>query len=264
MNSQIRNALLLEYYETLRRAWGPQHWWPARTRFEVIVGAYLTQNSSWKNVERALQNLRKGGLLTVKGTREVPLGRLEELIRPSGYFRQKATRLKTFVAYLDHKHGGSLAHMFDQPTAKLRQELLALHGVGPETADSILLYAGDHPVFVVDAYTRRILKRHDILAENRSYDEARTLFETAFANGRGGTQVATSPEEAEKSPGSVRPTTHPPSAVSTRTRPPVVQAYNEMHALIVAVGKDHCLKSNPQCEGCPLQKFLPKPGLPQD
>ena len=139
------------YYYTLFQVWGPQHWWPARTRFEVIVGAYLTQNTSWTNVERALRRLRSAGLLNLRAMREVSLTKLESQIRSAGYFRQKAQRLKTFVAFLDDHYGGSLTRMFAQPTAKLRQELLALNGVGPETADSILLYAGQHPIFVVDA-----------------------------------------------------------------------------------------------------------------
>src|SRR6202165_1850401 len=153
------NAIRL-YYETLFSAWGCQHWWPAQSRFEMIVGAYLTQNTAWTNVEKALSNLRKARLLTISGIRRTPPPKLEQLIRPAGYFRQKAQRLKTFVSFLDERYSGSLDRMFARPTAELRDELLALNGVGPETADSILLYAGNHPVFVVDAYTRRILARH--------------------------------------------------------------------------------------------------------
>src|SRR6266496_6798878 len=158
-------------YDTLFRTWGRQHWWPARTRFEVIVGAYLTQNTSWTNVELALRRLRSAGLLNLRAMREVSLAKLESQIRSAGYFKQKAQRLKTFVAFLDDQYGGSLTRMFAQPTAKLRQELLALNGVGPETADSILLYAGQHPIFVVDAYTRRILERHEIVSPRAGYDE---------------------------------------------------------------------------------------------
>src|SRR5438034_11087140 len=169
------------YYYTLFQAWGPQHWWPARTRFEVIVGAYLTQNTSWTNVERALRRLRSAGLLNVQAMRKVSLAKLESQIRSAGYFRQKARRLKKFVAFLDDHYGGSLARMFAQPTARLRQELLALNGVGPETADSILLYAGQHPIFVVDAYTRQLLARHDILPENARYEVIRKLCERALA-----------------------------------------------------------------------------------
>src|SRR5947209_9184487 len=170
-----------QYYSALYAAWGPQHWWPAETRFEVILGAYLTQNTAWTNVERALTNLRAAHLMSVEGIRSVNLRRLQRLIRPSGYFRQKAARLKTFVAFLDQRYGGSLDQLFLQPTATLREELLGLNGVGPETADSILLYAGNHPVFVVDAYTRRILDRHGILPATAPYEEIRQLFQRALA-----------------------------------------------------------------------------------
>src|SRR4030081_3156682 len=169
------------YYRILFSAWGCQHWWPARTRFEVIVGAYLTQNTGRKNVERAMSNLRSAHLLSVEGIRRIALPELERLIHSAGYFRQKAQRLKTFVAFLDQHYGGSLNKLFSQPTTKLREELLSLNGVGPETADSILLYAGNHPVFVVDAYTRRILERHGILPEKADYEDIRLLFQSALA-----------------------------------------------------------------------------------
>src|ERR1700682_2161353 len=133
---------LQAYYRILLSAWGCQHWWPAHTRFEVIVGAYLTQNTAWRNVESALSNLRSARLLNLEGIRQVALPELERLIHCAGYFRQKARRLKRFVAFLDQHYGGSLGKLFSQPTPKLRQELLSLNGVGPETADSILLYAG--------------------------------------------------------------------------------------------------------------------------
>jgi len=168
------------YFDTLYRVWGAQHWWPAETQFEVIVGAYLTQNTAWTNVERALANLRDAGALSVDAMRRIRIAKLERLIRPSGYFRQKAQRLKTFVKFLDRRYGGSLEEMFSQPTQRLREELLSLNGVGPETADSILLYAGNHPIFVVDAYTRRILDRHGILPANTGYEEIRRLFENAL------------------------------------------------------------------------------------
>ena len=154
------DAQIGRYFETLYHSWGRQHWWPAQSPFEVIVGAYLTQNTSWTNVERALSSLRAARILSIRGIRRTPLPKLERLIRSAGYFRQKARRIKLFVSFLDERYAGSLARMFAQPTAKLREELLSLEGVGPETADSILLYAGNHPVFVVDAYTRRILERH--------------------------------------------------------------------------------------------------------
>lgn len=213
------------YYQALSRAYGPQRWWPARTRFEVIVGAFLTQNTAWNNVEKALGKLRRAGVLSVAGIRRIPLPTLEQLVRPSGYFRQKASRLKGFVEFLDREYGGSLQRMFSQPTAKLREQLLSLNGVGPETADAILLYAGKHPVFVVDAYARRVLDRHRIMRFSSSYDEIRKLFETAFAAPDGRAESAA--------------------------------IFNQAHALIVQVGKNHCRKEA-SCEGCPLESLLPK------
>ena len=296
--TETKHDAIRAYYHTLFSAWGRQHWWPAQSRFEMIVGAYLTQNTSWTNVEKALANLRKARLLTVRGIRRTPQPELEQLIRPAGYFRQKAQRLKTFVSFLDQRYGGSLARMFAQPTGELRNQLLALHGVGPETADSILLYAGNHPVFVVDAYTRRILERHQIVPSAAGYDEIRLLFEQALAEApaaqsfspqrRRGRQENPRSNKEPTGPGCLagRPTDffntqevslgdlgvsavkkhpcgppgscHRPSRVSTAERTPLVQVFNEMHGLIVGVGKNYCLKSQPQCEQCPLQKFLPE------
>lgn len=248
---------LRKFYSALYRAWGPQHWWPAESPFEVIVGAYLTQNTSWTNVERAIENLRRADVLTVDGIRKLRLSRLEKLIRPSGYFRQKAQRLKTFVAFLDHQYEGSLQKMFGQPTQKLRLELLELNGIGPETADSILLYGGNHPVFVVDAYTRRVLERHGILPEKTDYEEIRALFELALQSEveqqKSGGPGISAPLESGF-PGLV----HRPSAMSSAHRTAQVQVFNEMHGLIVGVGKFHCGKSKVKCDGCPLQAFLPK------
>lgn len=245
-----------QFYRALYRAWGPQHWWPAETPFEVIVGAYLTQNTSWTNVERAMENLRNADVLSFDGIRALKLARLERLIRPSGYFRQKAQRLKTFIKFLDLCYDGSLEQMFAQPTAKLRGELLALNGVGPETADSILLYAGNHPVFVVDAYTRRILERHSILPAKTDYEEIRQIFQRSL-NLIADEQEHKSSQTAAPLESGFPGTVHPPSAMSTAHRTALVQVYNEMHGLIVAVGKYHCGKSKPKCDGCPLQAFLP-------
>jgi endonuclease-3 related protein len=260
MNSSLpfaaREEQIRAYYRTLLQAWGPQNWWPAHSRFEVIVGSYLTQNTAWTNVEKALANLRAASLLSVRGIRKVPLAQLERLIRPSGYFRQKAQRLKIFILYLDRHYGGSLTKMFARPTEQLRQELLSLNGVGPETADSILLYAGNHPRFVVDAYTRRILARHAILSDEGGYEDARKLFEKALA------PLAESPTDSGQSltrklaksfPGAP----HPPSRMSAAKRTALTQIYNDMHGLIVGVGKNCCKKSQPKCDQCPLQRFLP-------
>ncbi len=243
------------YFRTLYWAWGRQHWWPAHSTFEVIVGAYLTQNTSWTNVELALASLRQGGVLSVAGIRRTPLSRLEKLIRSAGYFRQKAKRLKLFVAFLDDRYAGSLPRMFAEPTAKLRDELLALNGVGPETADSILLYGGNQAAFVVDAYTRRILERHQLVEAGASYAEIRELFEVALKPLAG--EALECDSECSPSAAVPRGSCHPPSRMSTARRESLVQVFNEMHGLIVGVGKNFCKKSQPECERCPLQKFLP-------
>lgn len=219
------HGVLGEYYEALYRALGPQNWWPARTSFEVIVGAILTQNTAWANVEKAIANLRREHLLTPRTLERVPRRKLERLIRPSGYFRQKARKLKAFVGFLREEYGGSLARMFRAPTAELREKLLEVHGIGPETADSILLYAGGHAVFVVDAYTKRILVRHGLAREQAGNEEIRAMFE------EGASQDAAQ--------------------------------YNEYHALLVIVGKNWCRTKNPLCHQCPLQPFLPKGKLVQ-
>jgi endonuclease III related protein len=220
-----RLSTLHTHYSALFAAHGPQHWWPGRTRFEIIVGAILTQNTSWKNVERAIANLRAAKLLSPAAVRAVCSATLAKHVRPSGYFRQKAKSLKSFVAFLYENHGGSLNRLFATSTELLRDQLLAVRGIGPETADSILLYAGKHPVFVVDAYSRRILERHNLLPaevqtnSRRSYEQIRSLFES---------QLPRDP-----------------------------QLFNEFHALIVQTGKLHCRKSNPLCSNCPLSRFLP-------
>lgn len=244
--SRLRGEII-DYYRALLARWGPQNWWPAQSRFEVIVGAYLTQNTNWTNVEKAMANLRRSRVLTVRGLREVPLERLQALIRPSGYFRQKAEKLKHFIRFLDENYSGSLDRMFAQPTKKLRAELLALNGVGPETADSILLYAGNHPVFVVDAYTRRILERHGTIRAKAKYDDIRILIERAV--------FSAAPERITSRERGNDPR-HPVSRMSRMRRTELAQHYNELHALIVRAGNLYC-RSTPRCEGCPLQKFLP-------
>jgi endonuclease III related protein len=212
-----------QMHHDLAAAYGPQHWWPAKTPFEVILGAYLTQNTAWTAVERSLANLRSAGALSITGMRAIPVARLRRLIRPSGFFVRKAAALKAFVALLDTEFGGSLKRMAGRPTAELRNRLLALPGVGPETADAILLYALGHPVPVADEYLRRIAERHMLLALRPSrgrptYDELADLTRSAFA--------------ADPPPGRA-------------------QLFSEFHALTVAVGKAHCGRTA-HCESCPL------------
>lgn len=237
-------------YRTLGRSWGPQHWWPAETAFEVIVGAILTQNTSWTNVERALSALRSAGVLNVAGIRELPLAKLEQLVRSSGYYRQKAQRLKSFIGFLDEKYQGSLEKMFSQPTHPLRTELLSLKGIGPETADAILLYAGNHAIFVVDAYTRRVLQRHAAVVGTAKYDDIRSLVERALQR-----QKLVSP--AVQAAFNATPPIHEPSPMSTASRHQLAQLYNEMHGLFVQVGKHYCYKAEPNCDQCPLRHLLP-------
>ena len=235
-----------QYYKALFSRYGPQNWWPAQSRFEVIVGAYLTQNTNWGNVEKAMANLRGARLLNLNAMRKAPLADLEAQIRPSGYFRQKARNLKTFIGFLDENYYGSLSRMFSQPTEKLRNELLALNGVGPETADSILLYAGNHPVFVVDAYTRRLLERHGIIHNKTKYEEIRALIEQAISNAAPQSLFVSNPGSVPR---------HAVSRMSSARRSDLARHYNELHALIVRVGTQHC-RTRANCEGCPLQHLI--------
>jgi endonuclease-3 related protein len=234
------------YYTALLARYGAQNWWPAQSRFEVIVGAYLTQNTNWSNVEKALLNLRRARRLSLSAMREATLEELEDFVRPSGYYRQKAGNLKTFIAFLDQQYSGSLSRMFAQPTEKLRPELLALKGVGPETADSILLYAGNHPVFVVDAYTRRVLLRHGVIDDKTRYEEIRSMIEQVISNSETESLIV---QNAVSDP------RHPVSRMSSAARSTLAQHFNELHALIVRVGNHYC-RAKPYCEGCPLQSLL--------
>jgi endonuclease-3 related protein len=238
-----------QVYRKLAQAWGAQHWWPAEGPFEVIVGAILTQNTSWTNVERAMAKLREAGALNPEGIRNLPLSELEQLIRSSGYFRQKAQRLKDFVAFLDAKYDGSLERMFATPSPELRAELLTQKGIGMETADSILLYAGLHPVFVVDAYTRRVFERHEIVSGLAKYDDLRRLVEQALTD-------ETVPGAVMEAAAGSRPAVHLPSRMSTAQQSRQTRVYNEMHGLLVQVGKHYCEKRQPKCEMCPLGELL--------
>ena len=209
---------LARMYTRLFAAYGPQGWWPGDTPFEVAVGAVLTQNTAWVNVEKAIRNLKKAGALSFRGMKRLSERRLARLIRPSGYFNQKARKLRALLAWLEARGGasGSVRRALAGPLAEVRASLLAVHGIGPETADSILLYAGGRPVFVIDAYTRRALARHGLpRAISADYEELRARFESSL--------------------------------------PRRVPLYNEFHALFVRVGKERCAAREPRCPQCPLE-----------
>ncbi|MFP4501696.1 MAG: endonuclease III domain-containing protein [Candidatus Hydrogenedentota bacterium] len=220
--SAALRARLEKAYECMAAHYGPTHWWPGDTPFEIAIGAILTQNTAWRNVEQAITTLKARNLLTVEAMLSCPAACLEQAIRPTGYFRQKAKRLQTFCAWLRAHYGGDMARMAQEPLDTLRPALLAINGIGPETADDILLYACGKPVFVIDAYTRRIVSRHGWAPDNLSYEALRVLFE----------------EHME----------------------PAVHTFREYHGLVVYTAKAFCRKRDPLCEGCPLEPLLPKDG----
>jgi len=210
------NETLTEIYQLLFEHFGPQHWWPGETQFEIITGAILTQNTNWGNVEKAISNLKSAELLTPKRLHDIEAPELAELIRPAGYFNIKTKRLKNFVDWLFENYDGELAGLESLDTDRLRAELLAIKGVGRETADSILLYAFNREIFVVDAYTARVAIRHGLIEPEADYEQLRELFESNL------------PQDA--------------------------QLFNEYHALLVKVGKEFC-RPKARCAGCPLEKL---------
>jgi len=214
------------FYRSLLRAYGPQGWWPARTRFEVVVGAILTQNISWVRVEQALRNLRRGGFLSYKTMSRASHARLTRMLRPAGYYNQKAHRILGFLRVIRAEYDGRLENLLRQPAGRLRRRLLAITGVGPETADAIVLYAAGHPVFVIDAYTRRVLARHGVIRGDEPYEQVQRLMEDGCAGEE--------PDPAGRA-----------------------RMFNEYHALLVRVAKERCLKRVAHCDGCPLEEFLP-------
>ena len=209
-----KGKILVEMYERLLRAVGPRHWWPAESPFEVIVGAILTQNTSWANVEKAIDNFKKAGILTPLGIRGVDHNELAQVIKPSGFYRLKASRLKRFIDFFYDESDGDMSRMRSQDLGSLRERLLKVDGIGPETADSIILYALEKPIFVVDAYTKRIFSRHNLISEKWNYEEVQDM-----VMGELGRDVG---------------------------------MYNEFHALLVFLGKHWCRKI-PRCAGCPLE-----------
>jgi len=204
---------LNEIYDLLLAAFGPQHWWPGETAFEIILGAILTQNTSWTNVAQALDNLKAAGALEPETLHALDPEQIEKLIRPAGYFRLKTKRLRSFLQWLFDGYRGNLDALAQVQTRRLREELLGISGIGPETADSILLYALNRPVFVVDTYTARVMVRHGLIEPEIDYEQLQYLFESNLE--------------------------------------PDVPRFNEYHALLVRVGKDFC-KPKPRCAACPL------------
>ena len=213
----------MKIYRELFKAFGPQGWWPGDGPFEVLVGAVLAQNTNWGNVERAIKNLKAAGKLSPEGLHKTKLPELAQLIRPAGYFNVKAKRLKNLIDWFFENYNGNLKEMFSKKLDPLREGLLSVKGIGRETADSILLYAGDMPSFAVDAYTYRVLSRHLLIPEDSTYEEIKSFFEDNL--------------------------------------PKDVQLYNEYHALLVKVGKDYCKPRNPRCRECPLGELLGVPEL---
>lgn len=221
---KMTGSAIKAIYEKLLTRFGPQHWWPAESRLEIIVGTILTQNTAWANVEKAIANLKAADLLASGAEEEglqrlvaLPAAELAGLIRPAGYHNLKAGRLQNLLGVISREYG-NLTNFFHLETGQLRRELLAINGVGPETADCILLYAANRPVFVVDAYTQRIFSRHHLLPAAGNYHQIQEIFTAAF--------------------------------------PADPQLFNEYHALIVRLGKDYCRKNNPRCPTCPLEPFL--------
>jgi endonuclease-3 related protein len=209
----VKNKLCL-IYSKLHSCFGPQYWWPGETPFEVAVGAVLTQNTNWGNVEKAIGNIKSAGALHARTLHEMPVGRLAGLIKPAGYFNIKAKRLKNFINLLADTYGGSMKRMARGDLPVLRKQLLGVNGIGPETADSILLYALGKPVFVIDAYTKRVLSRHNIMDHDGTYEAFQELFYEHL--------------------------------------PKDIELFNEYHALFVRVAKEYC-RTKPLCSGCPLE-----------
>jgi len=218
----MTNHRLDRIYRLMLDRFGPQHWWPGETPLEVMVGAVLTQNTNWANVEKAITNLKEGGILSLDALAGTPAPLLAEFIRPSGYYNIKAGRLLNLIRHITEQHG-DLDRFFSLDTTSLREELLACKGIGPETCDSILLYAAGRPVFVVDAYTHRMLLRHNLIWEEDGYYEMQELF------------TANLTEDTE--------------------------LFNEYHALIVRLGKEFCRPRKPRCRECPLLGDLEENGL---
>ncbi len=211
------SAGIKKIYDILYTAYGPQDWWPGDSRLEIIIGAILTQAVSWKNVEKAIGNLKNNGLLDINGLDQIEQDQLAQLIKPSGYYNMKAKKLKSFIRFLKEDYNASLDNLAKGKPDNKREELLEIYGIGPETADSILLYAFNKPVFVIDTYTKRIFSRIGYIKANISYQKLQAKIENNLKTDK--------------------------------------KLYNEYHALLVKHAKEHCLKSSPLCKGCPINNF---------
>lgn len=216
----LSGEMLVEMFDLLLKGFGPQNWWPADTELEMMVGAVLTQNTNWKNVEKAIQNLKRKGMLSVDALHSLPTNEVAQEIRPAGYFNIKARRLKNLIQFIMEQYEGTISLFLEEGTQSLREGLLSINGVGPETADSIVLYAARRPIFVIDTYTHRILSRHGMIDEEAGYYDLQELFMDHL------------PDNAD--------------------------LFGEFHALIVRVGKD-CCRKKPLCNQCPLEKWGPNP-----
>jgi endonuclease-3 related protein len=217
-------------------AHGHQHWWPGDTPFEICVGAILTQNTAWTNVEKAIANLKRAKVLSPRRMFALPVDELAGLIRPAGYFNMKAGRLRSFLDVLLHEHGGRLKRLFTGDTARVRERLLAINGIGPETADSMLLYAGNHRSFVIDAYTKRVFQRH------------------GWWNGTG-PQAAVKAHSRDEYDSLQRLCE---ASLNQKPAAETLDYWQDYHAQLVVIGKDFCRPKNPDCTRCPLQPLLPR------
>jgi len=216
LTTNLTEQKLMSMFHLLLDHYGPRHWWPAETKLEMMVGAVLTQNTNWKNVEKAVENLKQKKLISVKALYSIDIAMLAQEIRPAGYYNVKANRLKNLIYFIVDHYDGNVNKLSSDEVQALRQGLLSVNGIGPETADSILLYAANHPVFVIDAYTHRILYRHNIIADQATYQEMQELFMDNL--------------------------------------PADSALFNEFHALIVEAGKDYCRKKS-LCGECPLNSL---------
>lgn len=212
------STLLQNVHDRLLERYGPQHWWPGATPLEIMIGAVLVQNTTWKNAAKAIENLREAGLLDLERLQTTSTLELSRLLVPAGYYRQKTRRLRGLIEFIADQYGGSLTAMFETPLATLREQLLTINGIGPETADAILLYAGGLPAFVVDTFAARVLKRHGWIEPEADYYAIQQWFESQLERD--------------------------------------AALFNEYHALLVRVGNEHCGKQ-PLCRGCPLEELLP-------